>query len=72
MHIIIEFLTAAVIWVATLAFAQLGVDIDLNHQGEPTAERVVRRTAAPVALPIAHDCPDAAARAVARTAPRAA
>lgn len=58
MQFIVEFLTAAVVWAATLAFSQLGIDVDLRRQDESRAERTVQRTQMAAPLPIARECPE--------------
>lgn len=70
MHAIVEFLSAALLWFATLAFSHLGVDIERTPRHEPKAERVIQRLRAPADAVAVNACPDnarAVTRPVART-----
>lgn len=50
-----EIVAAIVLWTATLAFAQFGIDVNLTRSDASRTERTVERTA-PAAT---GDCPDA-------------
>ncbi len=50
MQVVFELLTALVVWAASVAFAHLGIEVDLKRP-EPARERVVERTRPDAAQP---------------------
>lgn len=58
MQVVVELLTAMVVWAASFAMAQLGIEVDLKRP-EPQRERVIERTRPDMPTKIASECPDA-------------
>jgi len=59
MQFIFELLAALVVWAASIAFAQLGIDVDLSRPAA-SQERVIERTAPARIEQTVEICPDEA------------
>lgn len=59
MQLIVELLTALMVWLAAAVLAQFGVDVDIEHPVPPAVERVIEHNRAETPLPVAEACPEA-------------
>jgi hypothetical protein len=64
MQIIVEIVTAIVVWTAAVVLSHFGVDVDLHREAEARVERVIEKTRP---HPVSTACPEAKVEA---TAPR--
>lgn len=61
LQIFAEFLMAVAVWVAAVALAQFGVEVDLSRDPVPTVERVIENDrSAREKTPASAPCPEAA------------
>ncbi|MFZ5670193.1 MAG: hypothetical protein ACOY4K_11915 [Pseudomonadota bacterium] len=58
MQVLVEILASLVVWAATFALAQFGIEVDFVRDVPPRAERSVERSAPPPAAPARQACPD--------------